>query len=110
MSRDFVVLVKRQPDVRAVSVASGGLVRLQESADWPVQVFAAEGRLALIVEAPVLVESAGEVERLLGIKVEVPVWWVDVRSAADTPEAEPVAKNIASGLAAGLGGVVWGES
>lgn len=106
MSKDLVVLARREPDVKGVTEACGSVLRVNGEA-WPVQVFDDEGRLVLTVEGPVPVEAQGEIERLLGVRADPPVWWIDVRAAGDLEEAPALARELASELAGRFGGVVW---
>lgn len=106
MSKDLVVLGRREPDVQWVTEACGKVFRVHGGA-WPVQLFDDVGRLVLTVESPVLVEAQGEIERLLGVRADPPVWWVDVRAAADLEDAAAIARELASELAGRFGGVVW---
>ena len=106
MSKDLVVLGRREPDVAGVAEACGSMFRVN-GAGWPVQVFDDAGRLVLTVENPVPVEAQGEIERLLGVRADPPVWWIDVRAAADVEEAAAVARELASELAGRFSGVVW---
>lgn len=101
MSRDWVVLADREPDVAAVAAVSGTEVT---DAAWPVRLFDRDGRLVVSVEEPVFVAVRGEIDRLLGVSADRPVWWVDVRAAAGPPEAGTAARGVATALAGRLGG------
>lgn len=95
--REIITTAMEQPsDVREIA----GTIRIHDQA----------GRLIVSIEPPLLVPIAGEVERLLGPEmagVTLPVWWVDVRSAADVPGARTLARRVADGLARRAGGRVW---
>ncbi|GAA3969141.1 hypothetical protein GCM10023085_59330 [Actinomadura viridis] len=114
MSSDLVVLARREPDVYAVA---DGLVALGEPLEvvggglQAVRVRDAGGRVLVSVEEPVLVETPGEVARLLGPaaaqRVAAPVWWVDVRAVADVPDAVRLARRFADALVHWTGGTVW---
>jgi len=111
---DIVALVRNQPDVRTVidgMLAFGEDVRMNELDGGVTQLYDPEGRLIVSIEVPVLVHVPGEVERLLGPelagRVGSPVWWVDVRAAADLPEADRIARRFADDLVHWRGGTVW---
>jgi hypothetical protein len=53
------------------------------------------------------VQVPGEVERLLGVQVPLPTWWVNVRAAAGPPDAERVARRFSDDLVRWRGGMVW---
>ncbi|WP_460364913.1 hypothetical protein [Actinocorallia lasiicapitis] len=102
MSRDFVVLGEEKPELALVSSLLGG-----GDGRWPVLVRRQGGRVVVSVEEPVFVEAAGEVERLLGARVGGPVWWVDVRGAADGDDGITAALDTAEKVAGAVGGTVW---
>lgn len=104
MSRDIVALVRERPDT------AGTLAELRlattEGADGS-HVYDAAGRLLVTVPAAIQVQVPGEIERLLGAALSVPVWWVDVRAAADLPGAIEIGDRIAERLVARHGGALW---
>ncbi|MBC6460524.1 hypothetical protein [Actinomadura sp. HBU206391] len=111
---DIVALVRNQPDVRTVidgMLAFGEELRMHELEGGITHLYDPTGRLIVSIEVPVLINVPGEVERLLGPelsgRVGVPVWWVDVRAAADLPEAERIARRFADDLVHWRGGTVW---
>lgn len=113
MSRDFVALVRNQPDVNTViegMLAYGEELELRETPSGTIQLYDPAGMLLVSVEAPALVEVPGEAERLLGLSVEPPMWWVEVRSSADLPEAVRVARKLVDDLVRWQGGVVWSST
>jgi hypothetical protein len=111
MSCDIVVLARNEPDVPTVvdgMLAFGEQVRARELDGGVTHLYDSEDRLLVSIEAPVLVNVPGEVERMLGSgPIGLPVWWVDVRAAADPPDAERVARRFADDLSRWKGGVVW---
>lgn len=109
MPGNYVVLVRREPRVTDVAAAAGGLLEARTAGAWPIHVYQEGGALVLTVEPPVLVEVAGETERLLGVRVELPVWWIDVRPAGGLGHASLIAQRVAGNLVEQLGGVVWSE-
>ncbi|MFJ2958552.1 DUF6177 family protein [Streptomyces sp. NPDC087270] len=81
-----------------------------------IQLTGPDGRPLVSVEAPVLVQVAGEVERLLGAKAARragltgahrgrPVWWTEVRASTAVPDAAALAGSVAGRLALLLDGV-----
>ncbi|WP_131739242.1 hypothetical protein [Actinomadura roseirufa] len=108
MSRELVVLSREQPDLDVLTelVAASGEADLKVGGRY---VFDAQDRLLLRIRQPVLVAVPGEVERLLGIPANEPVWWVELQAAV-TPAAERIAHHCAEGLAARHDGTVWSES
>jgi hypothetical protein len=109
MSHDLVALVRRQPDVAAVldgMVAKGEQLEVRSYAGG-LQVHDLAGRLLVSIETPMFVQVPGEVERLLGVQVDLPTWWVNVRAAADLPDAERVARTFSDDLVRWQGGTVW---
>lgn len=114
MTYDIVALVRNQPDVRTVidgMLAFGELLQSSELDGGATRLYDARGKLLVSIEAPVLVNVPGEVERILGIelpgRVGPPVWWVDVRAAADLPDATRLARKFAGDLVHWQGGMVW---
>jgi hypothetical protein len=111
MSCDIIVLARNEPDVPTVvdgMLAFGEQLRIRELDGGATHLYDSEDRLLVSIEAPVLVNVPGEVERMLGAgPIGLPVWWVDVRAAADPPDAERVARRFADDLSRWKGGVVW---
>lgn len=113
MTADLIALCREQPNREAVTAAlvaagpelrvagdpSGALVRLLDRAGS--QMFAVEG--------PILVQVAGEVERLLGRALPAPIWWVEVRAVSGRDDAFEAARRFAERLVGTLGGEVWTE-
>jgi hypothetical protein len=108
---DVVAVVPTMPDVRAIlagmiaagedllvdETAEGGIIRLSDDAGNPI----------VSIEVPLLIQVAGEVERLLGIREDtVPVWWVEARATA-RDGADGIARDFAAELVRRLGGSVW---
>jgi hypothetical protein len=109
MSHDLVALVRQQPDTAAVL---DGMVAMGEQLDirphlGAIHVYDPAGRLLVFIETPMFVQVPGEVERLLGVQVNLPTWWVNVRAAVDPPDAERIAQKFAADLVRWQGGMVW---
>jgi hypothetical protein len=109
MPGNYVALVRREPRVTDVATAADGLLEARVVVTWPIHVYQEGGALVLTVEPPALVEVQGETERLLGVSVELPVWWIDVRPAGDLEHASLIAQRLAANLVEQLGGVAWSE-
>lgn len=114
MSYDVVALVAAEPGVRAISQALKGagselLVR-SLSGGGVLQLCDTESRVLATLEPAQLVESAGEVARLLGgeaaLNLPDTCWWAEVRARPDAAGRE-AAHRVADGLALRLGGNVW---
>lgn len=111
MTKDVIALTPAMPDTAAliVALAAGGTgLDAASTADGAViQLLGAGGRPLVSVEAPVLVQVPGEVERLLGTSARTPVWWTETRASTAVPEAAELAGAVAGRLAEVLGGAVW---
>lgn len=110
MSTDLVALTNDRPDVAAVLEGLAPRRRMAVGAQPDgCRVYDESGRLVMIAAEPLLVAVPGEVERLLDGQVSVtpPVWWVDIRAAADLADAHQVARACADELVARHGGTVW---
>ncbi|MFD8980786.1 DUF6177 family protein [Streptomyces sp. NPDC059564] len=111
MTKDVIALTPAMPDTAAllVALAAGGTeLDAAATADGAViQLLGAGGRPLVSVEAPVLVQVPGEVERLLGTSARTPVWWTETRASTAVPEAAELAGAVAGRLAEVLGGAVW---
>ncbi|WP_243713413.1 hypothetical protein [Actinomadura sp. 6K520] len=114
MSSDLVALVRRRPDVHAVAdglIAMGEPLELRGGEPEPTLLLDAEGRLLVSIEDAVQVSAQSEIRRLLGPefadRVTAPIWWVDVRAAADLPDAVRVARRFADSLVHWAGGTVY---
>jgi len=109
MTTDFVALCRRRPEeshtitaLRAVGPelsigAVGPLLQIRDEANHPL----------VTVEGPLLVQAPGEPLRLLGIHVDVPVWWVEARAETDNPRAALVAWQFVTKLAEQTEGQSW---
>jgi hypothetical protein len=113
VSYDVVALVDGRPsyqDVLAGMVAAGPDWLVREVSDGAVlQLCDPDGQPLASLEAPILIQVPGEVERLLGAEVsgvQTPVWWMEVRA---TPQegAPELADRYAATLVERLGGQVW---
>lgn len=117
VSKDMVALLKAAPNEEAVQAAlaaagpeiwvasagDGGALKISDREGGPV--------LAL-VEAPILVQVPGELERLLGPEaahLEPPIWWVEVHASEDVEGAEVPALRFAAELSLWLDGEVWSD-
>ncbi|GGR69521.1 hypothetical protein GCM10010252_04460 [Streptomyces aureoverticillatus] len=88
------------PDLEVRTLADGAVVQL----------CAPDGRTLVSVEAPMLVHTQGEAQRLLGPEVvapDVPFWWTEARASTAVEEAERLAGSFAGRLTTVLGGTVW---
>lgn len=111
MTYDVVAVVGAMPDVRAIlagMVAAGEDLLVDETADGGIiQLSDEEGNPIVSIEVPVLIQVAGEVERLLGVREDrVPIWWVEARATA-RDGADGIARSFADELVRRLGGTVW---
>lgn len=109
MSLDIVALVIGRPDPAGMLTGMTGPrgqldVRRKAAA---VHMHDPDGPLLVSVEAPALVQVAGEVERLLGAQVPGPVWWIDIRAAAQPDEAALLALTIGNEFVRRYGGMLW---
>jgi hypothetical protein len=109
MSLDIVALVADRPDpaqtLTGMTGPRGPLdVRLHNGA---THLHDPDGPLLVSVESPVLVQVEGEVKRLLDVQVPGPVWWVDIRAAAEPAEAAALGRAIADEFVRRHGGMVW---
>lgn len=113
MSHDVIALLRETPDLRAVvsaMLATGEPIR-------PVQagagvVLADEQECPLVcVQEPQLIETPGEVNRLLGsetaAQVGIPVWWVEARAASARPGSVELAHRFAEELVRRFVGALW---
>ncbi|MFI6062961.1 DUF6177 family protein [Streptomyces sp. NPDC051286] len=112
MTKDVIALTPRMPDPLGViaGLLSGGPDKLVDTAgeDAVVQLCDPEGRPLVSVEAPLLVQVAGEAERLLGATApEVPFWWTEARATTGVEEAERIAGTFAARIVAVAGGSAW---
>jgi hypothetical protein len=113
VSYDVVALIDGRPsyqDVLAGMMAAGPDWRVRDVSDGAVlQLCSPEGQPLASLEAPILIQVPGEVERLLGPElagVPTPVWWHEIRA---TPQegAPELADRYAAELVKRLGGQVW---
>ncbi|MCK8676263.1 DUF6177 family protein [Streptomyces lichenis] len=112
MTKDVIALTARMPDPLTVlaGLLSGGPDKLVHTAgqDAVVRLCDERGRPLVSVEAPLLVQVAGEAERLLGASAPpVPFWWTEVRATTGVAEAERLAGTFAARLASLAGGAAW---
>ncbi|MGY0490405.1 DUF6177 family protein [Streptomyces sp. WG-D5] len=114
MTQDIVALTPKMPDPAALLAAlhAGGpdLTLTTTDDDAVIHLCTASGRPLVSVEAPVLVHTAGEAERLLGSDVgapEPPFWWTELRASTAATEAESLATTVAARLTMLLGGTTW---
>ncbi len=112
MTFDTVALCRDEPGPPAILgalVAAGSDLKMDtdESAGL-IQLFdPGDGRLLLTVETTRLVQVPGEAERLLGMPVDVPVWWVESRAPSGDPRAAETARRFTEELVAITGGQTW---
>ncbi|WP_329161918.1 DUF6177 family protein [Streptomyces sp. NBC_01717] len=112
MTKDVIALTRRMPDPLTVlaGLLSGGPDKLVETVgeDAVVRLCDEEGRPLVSVEAPLLVQVAGEAERLLGTTAPaVPFWWTEARATTGVEEAERLAGTFAARLISLAGGSAW---
>lgn len=112
MTKDVIALTPRMPDPWSVlaGLLSGGPDKLvgTEGEGAVVQLCDEQGRPLVSVEAPLLVQVAGEAERLLGATAPpLPFWWTEARATTGVEEAEQLAGNFAARLASLAGGTAW---
>ncbi|MFC9619107.1 DUF6177 family protein [Streptomyces sp. NPDC056930] len=112
MTKDVIALTRRMPDpltVLAGLLAGGPDTWVGTTGeDAVVQLCDEQGRPLVSVEAPLLVQVAGEAERLLGATAPpVPFWWTEARATTGVEEAELLAGTFAARLATLAGGSAW---
>ncbi|EFL24995.1 conserved hypothetical protein [Streptomyces himastatinicus ATCC 53653] len=112
MTKDVITLTPNMPDALSVlaGLLSGGPDKLVGTTgdDAVVQLCDTEGRPLVSVEAPMLVQVAGEAERLLGATAPpVPFWWTEIRATTGVEEAERLAGTFAARLISLAGGSAW---
>jgi hypothetical protein len=113
VSYDVVALIDGRPsyqDVLAGMMAAGPDWLVRDVSDGAVlQLCNPEGEPLASLEAPILIQVPGEVERLLGPElagVPTPVWWAEVRASPQDGGPE-LADRYAGELVKRLGGQVW---
>ncbi|WP_369360187.1 DUF6177 family protein [Streptomyces sp. cg2] len=112
MTKDVIALTPRMPDPGAMlaGLFAGGPDKLMDTTGESavVRLCDGEGRPLVSVEAPLLVQVAGEAERLLGATAPpVPYWWTEARATTGVEEAEQLAGTFAARLAALADGSAW---
>ncbi|WP_329589115.1 DUF6177 family protein [Streptomyces sp. NBC_01362] len=112
MTKDVIALTPRMPDPLTVlaGLLAGGPDRLVGTTgeDAVVQLCDEQGRPLVSIEAPLLVQVAGEAERLLGATAPpVPFWWTEARATTGVEEAELLAGTFAARIATLAGGSAW---
>ncbi|MFF2014075.1 DUF6177 family protein [Streptomyces sp. NPDC058195] len=112
MTKDVIALTSRMPDPLTVLAAllAGGPDKLVGTTgeDAVVQLCDDQGRPLVSIEAPLLVQVAGEAERLLGATAPpVPFWWTEARATTGVEEAEALAGTFAARVALLAGGSAW---
>ncbi|MEU9925762.1 DUF6177 family protein [Streptomyces griseoluteus] len=114
MTKDVIALTPKMPDTGALLAAlhaGGPELGLTATDDGAVlQLCTADGRPLVSVEAPLLVHTPGEAERLLGSPAgapEPPYWWTETRASTAVPAAEFLAGSVCGRLTMLLGGTTW---
>ncbi|MFI0261899.1 DUF6177 family protein [Streptomyces sp. NPDC017056] len=112
MTKDVIALTQRMPNPSAMlaGLLSGGPDKLVDTAGEGalMRLCDAEGRPLVSVEAPLLVQVAGEAERLLGATPPpVPYWWTEARATTGVEHAEHLAGTFAARLATLADGSAW---
>ena len=105
MTVDAIALCRERPDLAAVLGALPALQARPLPRGPLVQLCDGAGPPLVTLEGPTLVRVPGEVERLLGLVVDGPVWWVEAR--ARDADAYGLARRVAQALADAAGGTVW---
>ncbi|GHE66148.1 hypothetical protein GCM10018785_38660 [Streptomyces longispororuber] len=114
MTKDVIALTPAMPDAAALVAglhAGGpGLGVTTAADDAVIQLRSPGGRPLVSVEAPVVVHTPGEAQRLLGPEFpapDVPFWWTEARASTALPEAEALAGSFCGRLTLLLGGTTW---
>ncbi|MFB1047836.1 DUF6177 family protein [Streptomyces chrestomyceticus] len=112
MTKDVIALTERMPDPWGLlaGLLSGGPDKLLDTAgDGAVlRLCDPAGRPLVSVEAPLLIQVAGEAERLLGATApSLPYWWTEARATTGVEQAERLAGTFAARLASLSGGTAW---
>ncbi|MFF3781356.1 DUF6177 family protein [Streptomyces sp. NPDC001933] len=112
MTKDVIALTPRMPDPLTVlaGLLAGGPDKLVGTTGEGavVQLCDDQGRPLVSIEAPLLVQVAGEAERLLGATAPpVPFWWTEARATTGVEEAELLAGTFAARIATLAGGSAW---
>lgn len=111
MTFDIIALCRKQPDpptTLAAMLEAGPELRVDiVDESRLVRLFHPEGRLLMTMEGSRLIQVPGEVQRILGVAAEVPVWWVECRAPGHDPEAEDVARRFTRALLSVTGGSSW---
>jgi len=109
---DFVAVCASRPDVAVVLdalLAAGpqlGLQPLPRSGE--VQLLDEAGRVLVSIDGPILVQVAGEAQRLLGVpSAPDPSWWVTCRADGTVPGATAAADRLCAELVRAAGGLTW---
>lgn len=118
MTYDVIALTRQTPDPRIIVEgmrAAGDELRVRKAANGAViQLCDDEGRPLVSLEAPVLVQVPGEIDRLLGPgygdRLGLPVWWIEARAPSGRPEAQALARRFAAEVARRLDGLVWSSA
>ncbi|MEU6664050.1 DUF6177 family protein [Streptomyces sp. NPDC046821] len=114
MTKDVIALTPAMPDLTTMLAglfAGGPDLRVGTISEGAViQLCAADGRPLVSIEAPTLIHTRGETDRLLGIPApdgDGPLWWTEARASTAVAEGERLAGSFAGRLATVLGGTVW---
>lgn len=111
MTFDIIALCRRQPDpptTLAAMLEVGPQLQVNVVDESRlVQLFHPDGRLLLTMEGSRLIQVPGEVQRILGVEAETPVWWVESRAPGHDPEAEALARRFTRALLTMTGGSSW---
>lgn len=114
MSFDAIALCARQPDATTLVsalMATDPLLRIDQDREGGVlSLYDDDGRLALAVEGPRLVQVPTEITRLFGAGVDMPtepVWWIEAHAPSSRHDGALIAHRFATAAVALLGGAVW---
>jgi len=109
---DSVAVCATRPDVAAILdalLAAGPQLGLQPvPRSGEVQLLDEAGRVLVSIDGPILVQVAGEAQRLLGVQsAPNPSWWVTCRADGMLPGADGAAERLCAELVRAAGGLTW---
>ncbi|MFI0351780.1 hypothetical protein [Actinomadura sp. 9N407] len=105
--REFVALLREQPQIPLLLNSLRGAGLSTSGQTGTTHLYDTTNRLLVTIAKPLRIDVPGEVERLLGTTVPLPIWWVELRAAAGLLPAAPLAHQCAEELVSHHGGLVW---